>query len=308
MTLLRIVVFLAFSFLLLFYPGQYWITQTFANRALWATQTEVPKLRLHPIPVVDKAALYPAISAQGAFIADLSSFTPIFEHNSKQRFYPASTTKIISALVVADVFKPTDIIVVNKSYTKESVPDWQIMGLTAGERITVENLLYGMLVYSANDAAETVAEAYGYDAFINLMNKKALELGMHDSHFTNPIGLDNATQLTSPYDLALAGRALLQNPYLLKFVSTKEITISDVDYKYFHQLTNLNQLLGEVSGIGGLKTGYTELAGENLVSYYKKNGHQYIIVALKSVDRFADTKTLTDWINTNVHYVSMPTN
>jgi len=308
MTLLRIVVFLAFSLLLLFYPGHYWITQSFSNRLFWSQPSASPRLLLHPIPIVDKSALYPSISAEGAYIADLSSFTPIFEHNSKARLYPASTTKIITALVVADLFKPTDIIVVNKTYTKENLPDWQMMGLIAGERMTVENLLYGMLVYSANDAAQVIADVYGYDAFIAKMNAKAEELGMKSTHFVNPIGLDAQDQLTTAYDLALAGRALLQNPYLLKFVSTKEITISDVDYKYFHQLNNVNKLLGELSGIGGLKTGYTELAGENLVSYYKKNGHQYIIVVLKSLDRFTDTKTLTDWVNTYVHYVSMPTN
>lgn len=263
---------------------------------------------LHPIPEVKSQAPYPPISAEGVYIADYTSFTPLFEHNSRAKFYPASTAKIITALVVADVFKSTDVIVVTKQITKEDEPDWQLMGLVTGEKITIENLLYGILVHSANDAAFTLANAYGYDEFIVKMNEKAAELGMKNSHFKNPIGIDDPEQLTSPYDLALAARALLKNNYLAKFVSTKEIIISDVDYRYFHKLSNVNRLLGEVVGIGGLKTGYTELAGQNLVSFYKKNGNQYIVVVLKSLDRFEDTKSLTQWIDQYVEHISMPLN
>jgi len=307
MTLLRIVVFLSFSFLLLFYPGNYWLTHVFSQQDLWR-EKPATQFALHPIPEVNKNAPSPLISAEGVYIADLSSFTPIFERNSKQQFYPASTAKIITALVVEDVFKPTDIIVVNKQITKEDQPDWQLMGLVTGEKMTIENLLYGILVHSANDAAFTLADSYGYDAFVEKMNEKAAELGMKNSHFKNPIGIDDYEQLTTPYDLALAARALLKNSYLAKFVSTKEITISDVDYKYFHKLSNVNELLGKVVGIGGLKTGYTELAGQNLVSFYKKNGNQYIIVVLKSLDRFEDTRTLTEWIDLYVNHVPMPLN
>ena len=78
-----------------------------------------------------------------------------------------------------------------------------------------------------------------------------------------------------------------------------------MDYRYFHKLTNVNKLLGEIQGLGGLKTGYTENAGENLVSFYKHNGHQYIIVVLKSLDRFQDTKNIVEWIVNNVNYQSV---
>ena len=307
MTLLRIVVFLSFSFLLLFYPGNYWLTHVFSQQDLWR-EKPATQFALHPIPEINKNAPNPSISAEGVYITDLSSFTPVFQRNSKQKMYPASTAKIITALVVADVFKPTDVVEVTKQITKEDQPDWQLMGLVTGEKMTVENLLYGTLVYSANDAAFTLANAYGYNAFIKKMNEKATELGMKDSHFKNPIGIDDYEQFTTPYDLALAARALLQNSFLAKFVSTKEITISDIDYKYFHTLSNVNELLGKIVGIGGLKTGYTPLAGQNLVSFYKKNGNQYIIVVLKSLDRFEDTRVLTQWIDLYVDHVSMPLN
>jgi len=307
MTLSRIVVFLTFTFLLLFYPGDYWITKVFSNKKLWE-EKQITPFALHTIPEVKEFAPYPPVSAEGIYIADYSSFTPIFEHNSKAKFYPASTAKILTALVVADVFKPTDVVVVTKQITKRDQPDWQLMGLVTGEKITIENLLYGILVHSANDAAVVLADSYGYDKFIAKMNDKAKELGMTSSHFTNPIGIDDPEQLTSPYDLALAARALLKNSYLAKFVSTKEIIISDTDYRYFHTLSNVNKLLGEVIGIGGLKTGYTEMAGQNLVSFYKKNGNQYIVVVLKSMNRFEDTKSLTEWIDQYVDHISMPIN
>jgi D-alanyl-D-alanine carboxypeptidase len=199
--------------------------------------------------------------------------------------------------VVLDIYNPDDIITV-----KHTLSEGQTIGLVEGERITVENLLYGMLVESGNDAAYAFADAYGFEKFIARMNKKAESLGMRETHYTNPAGLDDPAQFTTPYDLALASRELLKSKLLKKIVSTKEITVDDADFKYFHKLTNVNKLLGEVQGVGGLKTGFTEAAGENLVSLYKKDGHDLLIVILKSQDRFADTKTVIKWIDDNVRY------
>ena len=138
------------------------------------------------------------------------------------------------------------------------------------------------------------------------MNKKAQELQMKDTHFENPVGYDSARQYTTSFDLALAARELLENKYLSKIVSIKEITISDIDFKYFHVLSNINKLLGEISGIGGVKTGYTEEAGENLVSFYKhENNKEYIIVIMKSEDRFQDTINTVSWIDSNIKYVTL---
>lgn len=180
------------------------------------------------------------------------------------------------------------------------------MGLVPGERITVENLLYGTLIHSGNDAAFVLADNFGLQKFIALMNKKATDLKMEDTHFRNSTGFDEIEQFTTPYDLALAARELLKHKYLSKIVSIKEIIISDADFKYFHTLTNVNKLLGEVSGIGGLKTGYTESAGENLISLYRKSdGHDFIIVILKSDDRFEDTRAVVDWLERNVEYITL---
>lgn len=294
------VLFFFFTLLFLFYPGDSYYFHIFAyNRDVFHTPPTPSKIQIQPIPRL----IYPSspeITAQGAYIVDIPTFTPIFERNSHERFFPASTSKIVTALVVNDIYNSDDILTV-----KKATYEGQIMNLVMGEKITAENLLYGILVHSANDAAFTFAENKGYDTFIRLMNEKAKQIHMTGTSFENPAGLDNPNQYTTPFDLALAARELLKNKYLAKFVSTKEIVISDVDYVYFHKLTNVNKLLGEIHGIGGLKTGYTENAGENLVSFYKKNGHQFIVVILKSEDRFQDTRNIVNWIDQNVIYFNL---
>ncbi len=292
--------FVFYTLLFLFYPGDSYYFHLFAyNREAIDKTTPALKLKINPIPYL-KLPYYPQVSAEGIYLADLPSFTPVFSRNENLRLFPASTTKILTALVAYDIYKPDQVITVKKTIT-----NGQLMRLVVGEKITVENLLYGTLVHSGNDAAYVLADNYGYNKFIDLMNKKASQLKMINSHFTDPAGLEETDQFTTPFDLTLAARELLKNPYLSKIVSTKEITISDVDFKYFHQLNNVNKLLGEIQGLGGLKTGYTENAGENLVSFYKKNGHQFVIVILKSLDRFNDTRNIISWIEANVDYANV---
>lgn len=292
------ILFTFFTLLLLFYPGDSELFQIFAfNRKLFERK-ETPKALLrNPVPIA-RPSPTPFLTAEGIYILDLPSFTPVLAKNEKVRFFPASTTKVITALVAYDLYKPEEVITVERV-----TEDGQVMGLVPGERITIEKLLYGLLVHSGNDAALVLADHYGEEEFVKLMNKKAKDLHMNNSRFKNPAGLDAFNQYTTPYDLALAARELLKNKYLAKIVSTKEIIISDEDFKYFHTLTNVNKLLGEIQGIGGLKTGYTEESGENLVSLYKRaDGHEFVVVVLKSLDRFQDTENIVDWIDKNVRY------
>lgn len=290
-----------FTLLFLFHPGDPDTYHVFAyNRQLFQPKKIASNYRNNPVPII-KFPIYPSVSAEGVYVVDLPSFSPILERNSREKFIPASTAKILTALVAFDLYKPDEIVTV-----KRAITEGQIMNLAVGEKITVENLLYGALVHSGNDAAYALADNSGFKEFVELMNKKAKDLNMTQTVFNDPAGLEDYGEHTTPFDLALAARTLLQNPYLKKIVATKEITIADVDFKYFHRLSNVNKLLGEIQGVGGLKTGYTENAGENLVSFYKKNGHQYIIVILKSLDRFSDTKEIITWINSNIDYSDLP--
>lgn len=297
---LAVFVFCA-TLVMLFYPGNNYYAELFAFRPeLFKTAKDrTDSFKIQSIPFVRPGTGAPFLTAGSVYVIDLVSATPLFEKNPHARLYPASTVKVITALTAADSMRFDDVLTV-----KRVIEEGQVMDLVKNEKMTFENLLYGLLVHSGNDAAYVIADNYsdGYDAFIAAMNRKAQSLGMKDSHFQNPAGLDNATQYVSAYDLTLAGRELLKNKELSKIVSTKSITVSDVDYTRFHPLFNVNRLLGEIPGVAGLKTGKTDLAGENLITLYKRNGHQYLIVLLKSEDRFTDTQSLVHWIDANVQF------
>lgn len=302
-SMFHVFLFVAFSSLFFFYPGSNYYISLFSYKrdtfqkppATVKTKTQIS------IPIVNEATASPVLSAQSVYVIDKQTATPLFVRDEHVQHLPASTTKIITALVGADVFKQTDVLEVKRTFDVG-----QVAHFVQGERLTYENLMYALLVYSANDAAYVIADNYpgGYDAFIRAMNAKAQSLSMKDSHFVNPAGLDADGQVTTAFDLSLAARRLLDNPFLTKVVGIKDITISDVTYTYFHKLSNVNQLLGMIPGIAGLKTGYTENAGENLVTLYNYQGKQYVIVVLKSLDRFSDTKNVVYWLQTAISYTT----
>lgn len=289
--------------LVAFYPGGNAYFKAFAFEGYkGAREVELDKLKTFTIPYVINPTVSIPITADATYVIDLDSATPLSSKNQNKQLFPASTTKIVTALTAYDIFKLDSVLTV-----KRTITEGQVAGLIAGEKLTFENLLYALLVHSGNDAAYAIADNYseGYDQFIIDMNRKAQELGMKNSRFTNPAGLDATGQYTSAFDLSLAARMLLLNKELAKIVSIKSITISDVDYTYFHPLTNVNKLLGEIAGVGGVKTGYTENAKENLVSFYSHEGKKFLIVILKSDDRFEDTRSVIEWLKTNVGFKQM---
>lgn len=250
-----------------------------------------------PNPVLTGSVPYPILSAQGVLAVDLSSGVPLYEKNSDELLLPASTTKIVTALVALDTYKLDQILTVPQGV----LVDGQKMGLIPGEQMRFEDMLYGLLVYSANDAAETLAKDYpgGYDAFIEAMNSKAKDLSMTNTKFANPIGLDQLNQITTARDLVRAAEVAMRNQEFAKIVGTKQIIISDASGKYTYNLKNINELLGSVPGVLGVKTGWTENARENLVTYIERDGHKVMIAVLGSQDRFGETKELIDWIFAN---------
>jgi len=243
----------------------------------------------------------PQLSAQAAYILDVSSHVAIYSKNENLRFAPASTTKLITALTALDYFHPDDILVAKNPNV---VP--VVLGLTKGERMTFENLLYAMLVPSANDAALTVAQNYpgGIDAFIHKMNDKVTLLGLHNSHYEDAVGLNDDEDYTTVHDLAIILSYALSHPLLSQVMDTPTTTITSVEGEKY-TIRTTNELLGRYGVYGG-KTGYTEEAGEVLVSSTKMNdGHTYIIVVMKSDDRFGDTQKLLTLIQDNITYQSI---
>src|SRR5205085_9676867 len=135
-------------------------------------------------------------------------------------------------------------------------------------------LLYGLLVYSANDAAEVLAMEYpgGRDLFIQAMNLKAEELHLTQTHFNNPTGLDDEGHYSTARDMTFLGEVAMRDPFFSLVVGTKEKVVQSEDGKIVHRLKNINELLGVVDGVKGVKTGWTENARENLVTYVERDG------------------------------------
>ncbi len=248
------------------------------------------------LPVLGASTSFPLMSAQGVIAVDLGSAVVMYEKNADLPLLPASTTKILTALTAKDYFKLVDVITVGNIKS-----EGQRMRLVWGEKITFENLLYGLLVFSANDAAEALAAAYpgGRDAFIQAMNQKAQGLNMKNSNFLNPSGLDQIGHVSTAQDMIHLSEVAMRDPVMAKIVATKELTVKSTDERFVHPLKNINQLLGVVEGVKGVKTGYTEGARENLVSFVERGDKRVLIALLGSQDRFGETKELIEWIFKN---------
>jgi len=244
----------------------------------------------------------PSLSARSAIIIDINSKAILFQKNSDLKLLPASTTKIMTGLVALETYDLDDIVTIN------NLNGGQTMELELNERITVESLLYGLLVQSANDAATALAEFHpdGQKGFIATMNQKAQDLHLSNTKFQNPSGLDAYDHYTTVHDLSLLAAEAMENPVFKRIVSTQGITVSDVDSSIFHELEAINQLLGEIPGLAGIKTGWTELAGECLVTYIKRGSHEIIAVVLGSQDRFGETRQLIDWAFANHQWLEAP--
>jgi len=173
--------------------------------------------------------------------------------------------------------------------------------LLPGEKITAENLLYGLLVGSGNDAAQTLAENFpgGMANFVSAMNRKAWEIKLSGTHFANPMGLDEENHYSTARDLAQLALIAIKNPSFAKIVSTSEFIATDISGTIVHKLKNTNELVGKADGVKGVKTGWTQNAGGCLVSLIEKSGRRIVIVVLGSEDRFGETEKLVDWIFVN---------
>ncbi len=292
----RLLVLLILGVLMVFYPGQSVYTAGFGD-LLAMKAAQKPKVVLPPPAPFPKntTGVIPEdeITASGVIVQDLNSSIELWKREESLRLAPASTTKLLTALVALELYQLDDVVTI-----KTALREGQTIDIYTGEKITVENLLYGALIHSGNDAAYALAEHHkdGVVGFIAAMNMKAKALGMNASNFTNAMGLDDTNHYVTTSDLAKLSRAALENKTIVKMVAIPQITIADVTHTTYHPLKNVNQLLGKIPGVAGLKTGWTEAAGENLVTYVDRNGHRILIVVLRSKDRFGDTEKLINWV------------
>ncbi len=243
----------------------------------------------------------PNILAQAAIVVDKDSGVVIYAKNENLRFSPASTAKIMTALTALDYFKLTDVLEV-----KRVAGEGSILGLVQGEKMTFLDLLYAMLLPSANDAAFVIAQNYPGEeqGFIEKMNQKVKLLGLNNTHFQDPAGLLDQDNYTTPLELARLASVSLENKLFSQVVSTKYRFISDINGVNTYPLFNRNKLLG-IDGISGIKTGFTDEAGGVLVSSKSENGHTLIIVVMRSEDRFGDTLALASYVSDSLTYLSI---
>ncbi|MDD5732068.1 MAG: serine hydrolase [Patescibacteria group bacterium] len=242
------------------------------------------------------------LSTRSYLIIDRDTLTPILEKDSFTKLPIASITKLVTALVALDNAKLTDIIEVKKTYSDIPTPQ---MRLFPTEKISLENVLNGLLIASDNDAGEVIADYIGkgdYKAFVKKMNDKTAEIGMKNSHFSNAIGLDNAENYSTAWDLSILASSALNNKLITNLVQTREKRVTNIDGKIVHYLKTTNELLGDDSiHVLGLKTGSTPEAGGCLIALAKtKNNHEIITVVLGSPDRFGETKKLIEWVENNI--------
>jgi len=230
----------------------------------------------------DESLLGINISAKSAIVIDQESGEAIFEKNPDIQLPPASTTKIMTGIIVLENSDLDDVVKIS-ARTKE-IGESSIY-LSEGEELRVEDLLYAMLVQSANDAAYALAEhvSGSEELFVDLMNRKAAEIGAKSTKFKNSYGLDDEEHLTTARDLAMIASYAMQNDEFRKIVATKEKFIPWEGHSD-RKLVNTNTLLGKVDYVTGIKTGYTDKAGLCMVISAEKNGKNLITVVLGSKD------------------------
>lgn len=226
------------------------------------------------------------VSATAAVLMDADMGQVLYEKNGDRQMLIASTTKIMTALVVLEHAAPDDVITV----TPDHMAEGSSMYLRAGETVRVEELLYGLLLCSGNDAALALTEcAGGLTPFVALMNEKAAALGMAHTSFANPNGLDADGHYSTARDMAVLAAAAVENPTFRRICSSRSVTIGQ------RTMENHNRLLRQMEGCIGLKTGYTRAAGRTLVSCTERDGCRLVAVTLRDGNDWADHAALYDY-------------
>ena len=235
------------------------------------------------IQTASEAVDIPKINSKYAIVIDRENKTILYGKNEKTKTKMASTTKIMTSLIVIENTNLNDIVEISG---KAAGTGGSRLKLSKGDKISVRDLLYGLMLRSGNDAAVALAEYVGgsIEGFAELMNKKAIEIGLENTHFVTPHGLDSEEHYTTAYELAILTDYALKNETFANIVNTKTCNISINGYS--RTIGNTNELLGNLKGVYGVKTGFTNGAGRCLVTSIKREDLDIICIVLG-----ADTKT-----------------
>ncbi len=262
-------------------------------------------LILLPLPTA-KAASEPGVSAQSAILISGDDGTVIFEKNAHERLAMASTTKIMTALLTLEEAERSGDPVID--ITEEMVRvEGSSMGLQAGNRLTLTKLTSGMLLASGNDAANAAALYLGgsQEGFAELMNTRAREIGMTETNFVTPSGLDDEEHYSTAYDMALLGREAMGNEEFARIAGSSTLQVEFMEPEQKVSYTNHNKLLRIYDGCIGIKTGFTKKAGRTLVSAARRDGTTLIAVTLNAPDDWDDHMAMFDYGFETVKTVQM---
>lgn len=239
----------------------------------------------------------PPISATAGILVDIDSGEILWQRNPHEQRAPASTIKLLTSMVVLENFPPTKLITARPSALFAGGDETRML-IDPGEKLTVQELMTGLLMVSANDAANVLAtETVGMTKFVAAMNAQAAALGLHDTHATSPVGLDDDTMYSSAYDLAVLATLDYTHWQLFRsIVDTQQTVLPASPLHSEFELTNVDQLLQLYPAAVGIKTGYTGNAGNCLVGLAVRDGHRLLSVLMNEPDYiFATSRTLLDW-------------
>lgn len=251
---------------------------------------------LFNVSVSPLLAAEPQIEGRAAAVIDSKSGQIIYGFQENVPLPPASITKILTAILAIEKTKPTDMVKIGKN---PPLCEPSSIGLKEGETISMENLLYALMIKSANDSAVAIAEKISGSVpdFAKLMNKRAMELGATNTNFVNPNGLPDPNHHSTAHDLAIMAKYLMTDPLIRKIVSTKQKTIPRADDTAVKWLPNHNKMLWQYEGANGVKTGYTSEAKQCLVASAVRGNQEFIAVVLGSQGSnvWTDATSLLDY-------------
>lgn len=251
-------------------------------------------ITVETMTMIDQHWSVPAITAHTAILMDAQTGEVLYERQSRKVSPPASTTKIMTAILALELSKGDEIVTVSE---KAGAVGESSIYLNKGDKIKMSELIEGALVKSGNDACVAIAEqtAGTVDSFVELMNKKVLTIGGYNTHFVNPNGLPAKNHYSCAYDLAIMARYALQNDQFSELVKTKYASISFDEPPKIEQFKNTNKLLWSYPFTSGVKTGTTNEAGKCLVASANKENRKLICVVLNAPDRYGDSQKLFNW-------------
>lgn len=270
------------------------ITATDLSRPPWyAMQLAPGSVEFLPVPT---ATAPPVINASAGILVDIDSNGILWQQNAHSHLPPASTTKILTALVALANLSLSRAVTITPADVHLGW-DESRMGLAAGQTLSVQELLTGMLMVSGNDAATAIAaDTVGLERFVGAMNAQVAALGLHDSHFTTPVGLQDPAQYSSAYDLAaISTAAVRQYPAFSDIVARSDAELPAAPGHAAFALHTINALLGMYPAAVGIKPGWTADAGYCEVGMAVRDGHRLISVLLNAPYSFSQSRRLLDW-------------